>query len=71
VTLRCPICLATIEGPDPMTQHLVTEHNLAKRRAQFLTDKLVSWRRGDVDPVLFPRVIDLSRTGTGKTDTAP
>jgi hypothetical protein len=69
--LRCPICLVTINGPELMLQHLTTQHNLARRRAQFLTNKLVSWRRGDLDPVLFPKVIDLARGNPAGPSPAP
>ncbi len=43
--LRCPVCRAETAGSVPMLQHLVVQHEMSKRRARFLTAKLVEWKR--------------------------
>ena len=43
MNLNCPICQVNASGSDPMLEHLITEHNVSKRRARFLTKKLVEW----------------------------
>ena len=60
--LNCPICQAKIDGFDPMIEHLVTEHGIGKRQAKFLTQKLVEWRQGGLDPILFPRADDTAKS---------
>jgi hypothetical protein len=46
-----------IDGADPMVLHLVAEHSLGRRRAQFLAEKLVSWKQGDLDLALLYKVL--------------
>jgi len=43
MNLSCPMCEAKVSGFDPMLKHLITEHNVSKRQARFLTQKLVDW----------------------------
>ena len=43
MNLNCPVCRVEISGFDRMHEHLVTEHDLGKRQAKFLTQKLVEW----------------------------
>lgn len=45
VRLNCPICKARINGFGPMLEHLVTAHDLGKRQAKFLAQKLVECRQ--------------------------
>lgn len=58
VHLNCPVCRAKITGFDPMVEHLATEHHLGKRQAKFLAQKLIEWRQGGLDPILFPQADD-------------
>jgi hypothetical protein len=45
-----------------MIEHLVTEHDIGKRQAKFLTQKLIEWRQGGLDPILFPRADDTAKS---------
>jgi len=45
MNLNCPICHAKVGSFDPMLEHLITEHNVSKRQAKFLTQKLVEWKQ--------------------------
>jgi hypothetical protein len=40
-----------------MRHHLMTEHLLGRLRAQFLTDKLVSWKQGNVDTAILHKIL--------------
>lgn len=57
--LNCPMCQYRVSNRDPMFEHLLQEHGVGKRRAQFLVEKLIEWKLGIVDPIVFRRVIDL------------
>ncbi|MCJ7522296.1 MAG: hypothetical protein MUP21_08800 [Dehalococcoidia bacterium] len=54
--LTCPICREKMDGFEPMLNHLVTEHEISKRKATFLAKKMVEWKQGELDPTLFPPV---------------
>ena len=59
--LRCPVCRAKVSGFDPMLEHLVTEHDIRKRQAKFVTKKLVELRQGGLGPVHFPQADDSAK----------
>ena len=52
--LNCPVCRAQARDSALMLQHLIAEHRIGKRRAGFLTAKLVEWKREGA--VLIPRL---------------
>ena len=54
VILTCPICRKDLHGFEPMRGHLIEEHELSTRQASFLANKMVDWKRGNLDPTLFP-----------------
>lgn len=56
MTLLCPIYKAATRGTELMRHHLMTEHLMGRLRAQFLTDKLVSWKQGELDPAILYKV---------------
>ena len=52
--LNCPVCRAQTSDSILMLQHLIAEHRMGKRRAGFLTAKLVEWKRDGA--ALIPRL---------------
>ncbi len=61
LNLNCPICHVAFSNPKLMLNHLIEEHGIGTYQAKFLAQKLVAWKRGDVDPAIFPKVIRLAR----------
>jgi len=53
IKLSCPICHAKTTGSEPMLKHLAVKHQISKRQAKFLTQKLVEWRQGGIDLISF------------------
>ena len=53
--LHCPVCHAEIDEVEPMREHLMKEHEISKRQAGFLVQKLQEWKEEALDPDLFPR----------------
>jgi hypothetical protein len=55
VKLHCPVCHAEIAEVEAMLQHLIKEHEIGKRQARFLVQKLQEWKEEAIDPDLFPK----------------
>ena len=53
--LVCPVCHAEIDDVEPMRKHLMEEHEITKRQAGFLVQKLQEWKEETLDPDLFPK----------------
>jgi hypothetical protein len=54
VKLHCPVCHAEIDEVELMLEHLMKEHEISKRQARFLVQKLQEWKEKALDPDLFP-----------------
>lgn len=52
--LHCPVCHAEIDEVELMREHLMKEHEISKRQAGFLVQKLQEWKQETLDPDLFP-----------------
>ena len=52
--LVCPVCHAEIDEVEDMRKHLIEEHEITKRQAGFLIQKLQEWKEERLDPDLFP-----------------
>ena len=53
--LVCPVCHAEIDEVEDMRKHLMEEHEITKRQAGFLLQKLQEWKEERMDPDLFPK----------------
>jgi hypothetical protein len=65
--LICPACRVEKSGSSPMLEHLVAAHGIGRRRAKFVTEKLVEWKVEGA--VLMPRLRMMMGPGRSGPDS--